>query len=171
MLIERLMMEDLNFVTTGPSGLTKGLNARSWVELRSRIQNERFLFLECCWHSRQLDGRADLMAGQIAKARAGTCVLLLMPDQASIDRGRWTLAGSCRWRALLLPHLLPSIKPQQSKTARATSASCWTLVGRSWRSVISGTPDGMGEETEAVPRRRPKAKPKSKAAAASSSGH
>ena len=168
MLIERLMMEDLNFVTTGPSGLGKGLNARSWVELRSRIGNYRTSVFSSWSAAGILD---SLMAGQIAKARAGTCVLLLLPDQASIDRGSWTLAGSCRWRALLLSRLLPSIKPQQSKTAIAPSASCWTLVGRSWRSVISGTPDGMGEETEAVPRRRPKAKPKSKAAAVSCSGH
>ena len=61
MLIERLMMEDLNFVTTGPSGLTKGLNARSWVELRSRIDYRTSVFSS--WSAAGI--LDSLMAGQI----------------------------------------------------------------------------------------------------------
>lgn len=34
-----------------------------------------------------------MIAGNIPKARARTCLLLLMLDQASIDKGNWSMCG------------------------------------------------------------------------------
>ena len=47
-VIERLMFEDLNSQTLGPGQLPKGLNARAWVEFRSRIGNYKTP-AHCSW--------------------------------------------------------------------------------------------------------------------------
>ena len=89
-MIERLMYEDLQSQTLGPNQQPVGLNARSWVEFRSRIGN----FKASAFSAWSAAGILDAMiAGNIPKARARTCLLLLMLDQASIDKGNWSMCG------------------------------------------------------------------------------
>lgn len=89
-MIERLMAEDLQSQTLGPGMAPVGLNARSWVEFRSRIGNFKATAFSAWSAAGILD---SLIAGNIAKARARTCLLLLMLDQASIDKGNWSMCG------------------------------------------------------------------------------
>ena len=87
-MIERLMYEDLNSTTLGPGMQAHSMNARSWVEFRSRIGAYKTA-AHCSWSiAGVLD---DLMAGNIKKARARCGILLLQMDQTAIDRGSWVL--------------------------------------------------------------------------------
>ena len=89
-MVEKLMYEDLQSQTLGPNQQPVGLNARSWVEFRSRIGN----FKASAFSAWSAAGILDAMiAGNYAKARARTCLLLLMLDQASIDRGNWSMCA------------------------------------------------------------------------------
>ena len=88
--IERLMYEDLASQTLGPGQQPLGLNARAWVEFRSRITSYK-TGAHCAWC---FAGILDAMvAGRYDLARARACLGLLQLDQAAIDRGNWTLAA------------------------------------------------------------------------------
>ena len=82
---------DLNSQTLGPGQAPRGLNARAWVEFRSRIGNYKTSAHSSWSAAGVLD---SLISGDIPKARARCALLLLQLDQASIDRGKLEL--SCR---------------------------------------------------------------------------
>lgn len=89
-ILERLMYEDLNSQTLGPGLQPQGLNARAWVEFRSRISNYK-TSAHASWATAGI--LDSLIAGDIPRARARCGLLLLQLDQASIDRGSWGLAS------------------------------------------------------------------------------
>ena len=68
----------------------RGLNSKAWVEHRSRVTAHK-TGAHAAWG---VAGVLDsLIAGQRQKARARCGVLLMMFDQAGIDRGQWNLAS------------------------------------------------------------------------------
>eukprot|EP00435_Cladocopium_sp_Y103_P020973 s3434_g5.t1 len=187
-MVEKLMSEDLNSQTLGPGQQPTGLSARAWIEFRSRISNYRTSVF-CSWAA---GGILDsLMSGDVAKARARTCLLILMLDQASIDFGSWTLAGELSLEGAppfssFAKHVSPSVKDGEAPFSRLLDPR-WAelamahleetdkyLVKRKnlGRGQVTGlAKEGMGEEkTEQEPRRKPKAKPKAKSQGASGSG-
>ncbi|CAL1138310.1 unnamed protein product [Cladocopium goreaui] len=181
-LIERQMFEDLNCLTLGPGMAAKGLNARAWVEFRSKVSNYR----TSVYSSWSVAGILDsLISGNVAKARARACVLLLMLDQASIDKGSWTLAGEL---ALEPPPPFSSFSQHQAPAIHDGESPFSKLLDPRWAELAMthlkdtedylskrralGRPgtvkpkDGMGEEgAEGETRRRAKPKPKPKAPA------
>ena len=110
-VIERLMYEDLNSQTLGPGLQPQGLNARSWVEFRSKIGN----YKTAAHSSWSAAGILDsLIAGDVKRARAQCGLLLLQLDQASVDRGSWGLASELSLEGLppyssLSAHTPPSV--------------------------------------------------------------
>ena len=181
-LIERQMFEDLNCLTLGPGMAAKGLNARAWVEFRSKVSNYR----TSVYSSWSVAGILDsLISGNVAKARARACVLLLMLDQASIDKGSWTLAGEL---ALEPPPPFSSFSQHRAPAIHDGESPFSKLLDPRWAELAMthlkdtedylskrralGRPgtvkpkDGMGEEgAEGETRRRAKPKPKPKAPA------
>lgn len=110
-LIEKLMYEDLHSTTLGPGMKSPGLNARAWVEFRSKIGNYKTSAHSAWIISGILD---SLISGNIPKARARACVGLLQLDQASCDKGSWVLAAELGLEGLppftsLSQHSPPSI--------------------------------------------------------------
>lgn len=89
-LIEKLMLEDLHSATVAPGMPVPQLCARAWVEFRSKIGAYRSSAYAAWCAAGILD---SLVQGNVKKARARAAVLLLMLDQASIDKGNWTLAS------------------------------------------------------------------------------
>ena len=89
-LIEELMLEDLHSATVAPGMPVRHLCARAWVEFRSKIGAYR----SSAYAAWSVAGILDsLIQGNVKKARARAAVLLLMVDQAAIDKGNWTLAS------------------------------------------------------------------------------
>ena len=89
-MIEKLMLEDLHSATVAPGMPVPHLCARAWVEFRSKIGAYRSSAYAAWSTAGILD---SLIQGNVKKARARAAVLLLMLDQASIDKGNWTLAA------------------------------------------------------------------------------
>ena len=92
-MIEKLMLEDLHSATVAPGMPVPHLCARAWVEFRSKIGAYRSSAYAAWSTAGILD---SLIQGNVKKARARAAVLLLMLDQASIDKGNWTLAAGAR---------------------------------------------------------------------------
>ena len=76
-LIEKLIYEDLNSTTLALGMPTRGLNARAWVEHRSRAMNYRILVYAAWGAAGILD---SLIQGHISKARARAAVMVMMID-------------------------------------------------------------------------------------------
>lgn len=181
-LIEKQMYEDLNSLTLGPGMTAKGLNARAWVEFRSKVGNYR----TSVYSSWSVAGILDsLIAGNVAKARARACVLLLMLDQSSIDKGNWTMAGELSLEppppfSSYAQHQAPSIQDGESPFSKLLDPR-WAELAMTHlkdtedyitkrralaRPINPKGKEGMGEESnDADVRRKPKQKPKSRAAA------
>ena len=184
-VIERLMFEDLNSQTLGPGQMPKGLNARAWVEFRSRIGNYKTP-AHCSWAAA---GILDaLVSGDVARARARCGLLLLQLDQSSIDRGGWGLASELSLEGLppysaLATHSVPLVSEGEQPFSKLLD-SRWAeiclqylkeqdeyLVRRKNIGRMTSNPGTKlkeGEETEVTdpPRRRPpKVKAKAKPAA------
>ena len=88
--IERRMEEDFNLRGQVPGGAGVQLTARSWLEMRSRVQNfqtpVRFPWAIAGIHE-------CLRQQRYSEARARACLALAGGDQLSIDRGSWLIAG------------------------------------------------------------------------------
>ena len=129
-MIERLMYEDLQSQTLGPNQQPVGLNARSWVEFRSRIGN----FKASAFSAWSAAGILDsLIAGNIPKARARACLLLLMLDQAAIDKGSWAMCGELSLEhpppfASLSTHQGPSLQDGEAPFSRLLDPRVAELV-------------------------------------------
>ena len=182
-VIERLMFEDLNSQTLGPGQLPQGLNARAWVEFRSRIGNYKTP-AHCSWSAAGI--LDSLIAGDVPRARARCCLMLLQLDQASIDRGGWGLASELSLEGLppysaLANHTTPLVSEGEQPLSRLLDARWaetslqylkdqddYLLRRRNISRMASTVPTKVkdGEEAEVAdpPRRRPKAKAKAKAA-------
>ena len=88
--VERLIAEDLNSQTLAPGMPAQAFNARAWVEFRSRIGNYKAAAFGAWSAAGILDALVD---GDTARARARAALLLLVFDQAAVDRGSYVLAG------------------------------------------------------------------------------
>ncbi|CAE8722794.1 unnamed protein product, partial [Polarella glacialis] len=86
--IEKAMEEDLQTQTDLP-GMQLAVDARTWLEHRSRVQNYpatvRWLWAVAGIHS-------ALRQERFAEARARAAILLAAGDQFSIDGGSWSIA-------------------------------------------------------------------------------
>ena len=90
MVVERLLLEDLTSRTIAHGMPKADLNARAWIEHRSRIGAYK-TSAHCAWGvGGILD---DLIQGRTAHARARAALLLLQLDQCAVDKGDWTLAS------------------------------------------------------------------------------
>ena len=118
-VIEKLMYEDLNSMTLGPGQQPLGLNARAWVEYRSRISNYKTSAHASWGVAGVLD---SLIGGDISKARA----------QASIDKGSWSFSSDLSMEGLppfsAVPW--PITRGHHWWTANSHSHGCSTHVGR-----------------------------------------
>ena len=182
-VIERLMFEDLNSQTLGPGQLPQGLNARSWVEFRSRIGNFKTP-AHCSWSAAGI--LDSLIAGDVPKARARCGLLLLQLDQASIDRGGWGLASELSLEGLppysaLANHTAPLVSEGEQPFSRLLDARWAEIslqflkdqddylqrrknIGRMTSAAPTKTKDSEEIDSAEAPRRRPKPKAKAKAA-------
>lgn len=89
MVVERLLLEDLTSRTVAHGMPRAELNARAWIEHRSKIGAYK-TSAHCAWGvGGILD---DLVQGRAAHARARASLLLLQLDQCAVDKGDWTLA-------------------------------------------------------------------------------
>ena len=144
-VIEKLMFEDLNSMTLGPGQQPLGLNARAWVEYRSRISNYK-TSAHASWG---IAGVLDsLIAGDASKARARCCLMLLQLDQASIDRGNWAFASDLSMEGLppfsaLANHQGPSLADGEQPFSR--------LLDSRWAEITLGF---LREQDDYVVRRR-----------------
>ena len=181
-LIEKLMYEDLNNMTMPPGMTTKSVNARSWVEFRSRITSHK----TSAYASWGVAGILDsLIAGDYKKARARAAVLLMCLDQASVDAGSWALAGEISLEPAppfmsLSSHRPPAVADGESPYSRLLDPR-WAEVslahlketdeylqkrrnvGRNYKATTQGAAE---DAQEADPKKRPRPKAKQKAAAA-----
>ena len=90
MVVERLLLEDLTSRTIAHGMPKADLNARAWIEHRSRIGAYK-TSAHCAWGVRGI--LDDLIQGRTAHARARAALLLLQLDQCAVDKGDWTLAS------------------------------------------------------------------------------
>ena len=182
-MIERLMYEDLQSQTLGPNQQPVGLNARSWVEFRSRIGN----FKASAYAAWSAAGILDAMiAGNIPKARARTCLLLLMLDQASVDRGNWSMCGELSLEpgppfASLSVHQGPSLQDGEQPFSKLLDPRIAEvilghmkdqddyLLRRRNVGRFAAKNGNQVEETEAEKAKKAKARAKAKAGASGSS--
>ena len=185
-LIERLMLEDLHSSTVAPGMPVPLLCARAWVEFRSKIGAYRASAYSAWSAAGILDA---LIQGNVKKARARAAVLLLMLDQAAIDKGNWTLASELALEpgppfSNLAMHQPPSVADGEPPYSKILD-SRWQEVALAHvkdtdeyltkRKNLSkqygkGAKEGTAEESNAAePKRRPKAKPKAKGQSAGSS--
>ena len=129
MCIEKLMYEDLASQTLGPGQPPWGLNARAWVEHRSRINGYK-TGAHCAW---AFAGILDaLVAGKVDLARARACLGLVQLDQAAIDKGSWVLAAELSLEqtppmSVLSTHQGPNIQDGESPFSRLLDAR-WAEV-------------------------------------------
>ena len=181
-VVERLMYEDLNSQTLGPGQVPKGLNARAWVEFRSRIGNYKTSAHSSWSAAGVLD---SLIAGDVPKARARCALLLLQLDQASIDRGNWGLASELALEppppfSSLATHVAPSVADGEMPFSRLLDAR-WAEISLGFlkdqddymvRRKNVGKFNVVKKETDASdepdPKKRPKPKPKAKGGGQSS---
>lgn len=181
-VVERLMFEDLNSQTLGPGQAPRGLNARAWVEFRSRIGNYKTSAHSSWSAAGVLD---SLISGDIPKARARCALLLLQLDQASIDRGNWSLAAELSLEpgppfSSLATHTAPSVADGEMPYSRLLDPR-WAEISLGFLkdqddylvrrknvgkfNVVKKETDGAEEPD---PKRRPKPKPKAKGGGQSS---
>ena len=177
-LIEKLMYEDLTSTSLAHGMPPRGLNARAWVEHRSHITAHR-TGAHAAW---SVAGILDsLILGHYTKARARCAVLLLMLDQASIDRGNWTLAAELALEPgppmnALSNHVGPAVQDGESPFSRLLDAR-WAEAAlahlkdqddylakrRNVGRVQRGTKDTAGEDNpDADTKKRPKPKARAK---------
>lgn len=167
-MIERLMLEDLTGQTMVPGMPPVSLNARAWLEHRSRIGAFK-TSAHAAWSAGGILN--DLINGRFSHARARAGLLLLMLDQTAIDRGSWTLSAELALEpgpplARFAQHTLPSSQEGESPYSK--------LLDSRWAEVALGH---IKETEEYLSRRknvgrmvaeeekdkRPKAKAKGKA--------
>ena len=178
-VVERLMYEDLQSQTLGPGLQPTGLNARAWVEFRSKIGAYRSTAHSAWSMAGVLD---SLIAGNVAKARCIAGLHLLQIDQASIDHGNWSFAAELSLEQLppfaaLSQHVAPSIQHGEQPFSRLLD-SRWSEVMLGFlkdqddfvtrRKAIAKAPK-LKEETDAAADdlwKKKKAKAKAKAAGA-----
>ena len=115
-LVEKLMLEDLTHRVQAPGLPQATLNARAWVEHRSRLGPHKTAAY-CCWSAAGI--LDDLIAGRPAHARAKAALLILQLDQTAIDRGSWVFSSELSLEqsppfATLAGHTLPSIGEGES---------------------------------------------------------
>ena len=182
-LIERLIYEDLNNMTMPPGMTSRSVNARSWVEFRSRITSHK----TSAYASWGVAGILDsLIAGDYKKARARSAVLLMCLVQAAVDSGSWALAGEISLEPAppfmsLSAHRPPAVADGESPYSRLLDAR-WAEVslahlketdeyllkrrnvGRNYKAAATGSTDDAAE-ADPKKRPRPKAKPKAQPAA------
>ena len=181
-VVERLMYEDLNSQTLGPGQVPKGLNARAWVEFRSRIGNYKTSAHSSWSAAGVLD---SLIAGDIPKARARCALLLLQLDQASIDRGNWGLASELALEppppfSSLATHVAPSVADGEMPFSRLLDPR-WAEISLGFlkdqddylvRRKNVGKFNVVKKDSDAAeepdPKKRPKPKPKAKGGGQSS---
>ena len=148
--IEKLMYEDLASQTLGPGQQPLGLNARAWVEFRSRITNYKTGAF-CAW---SLAGILDaLVAGRYDQARARACLGLLQLDQAAIDRGSWAVAGELNLEQMppmsaLSAHVGPNVQDGESPFSK--------LLDARWAEIMVGF---LRDQEDFVTKRRALGRP------------
>ena len=177
-LIEKLMFEDLSSSTLGPGMLPRGLSARAWLEYRSRVGNYRSSVFGAWGVGGILD---SLIAGDVAKARARAGILIMMYDQAAIDKGSWTLAAELSLEtpppfSAFAAHVAPVIQDGESPFSKLLD-SRWAETALSHlkdqddyltkRAAVNKAARGSkdkapGEETDIEPKRKARPKPKQK---------
>jgi hypothetical protein len=96
------------------------LNARAWLEHRSRIGAYKTSAF-CSWAAAGI--LDDLVQGRVAHARVRSGLLVLMLGQCAIDNGSWALAAELSLEqapplATLANHSLPSISDGESPFSR-----------------------------------------------------
>ena len=128
-MIERLMLEDLTTQTIAPGMPVPSLNARAWLEHRSRIGAYK-TSAHAAWSTAGILN--DLISGRFSHARARAGLLLLMLDQTAIDRGSWTLSAELALEpgpplARFAQHSLPSTAEGESPYSRLLD-SRWAEV-------------------------------------------
>ena len=128
-VVERLMAEDLNSQTQFPGMPEQKLNARAWLEHRSRVGAYKTSAF-CAWSACGI--LDDLIQGRVAHARARAGLLVLQLDQCAIDRGSWTLAAELGLEpgpplAALANHTLPSVSDGESPFSKLLDAR-WAEV-------------------------------------------
>ena len=115
-LVEKLMLEDLTHRVQAPGLPSATLNARAWVEHRSRLGPHKTAAF-CCWSAAGI--LDDLIAGKPAHARAKAALLILQLDQTAIDRGSWVFSSELSLEqsppfAALASHSLPAVGDGES---------------------------------------------------------
>eukprot|EP00435_Cladocopium_sp_Y103_P058743 s81_g20.t1 len=88
-VVERLLLEDLTNQTVAYGMPKVELNARAWIEHRSKIGAYK-TSAHCAWSAGGI--LDDLIRGRYAHARARAGLLLLQLDQCAVHKGDWTLA-------------------------------------------------------------------------------
>ena len=181
-LIEKMMWEDLHSQTLGPGQTAHNMNARSWVEFRSKIGNFK-TSAHCAWSAA---GILDaIIAGDVARARARAALLLLMLDQCSIDHGSWVLASELPLEgtppfASLASHRLPVVTDGELPYSKLLDPRWAEIslshlrdqdeylnrrrnVGKVFSATSSRSTAEEGLTSDAEPKRRAKQKAKAKA--------
>ena len=184
MLIEKLMAEDITSQTLAPGVEQHSVCARSWIEHRSRIGNFKTTAHAAWGAAGILD---SLMSGDVAKARARCCLLILQLDQCSIDRGSWTLASELSLEGhppfgTLATHQLPIVSDGEQPFSKLLDGR-WAevclahlkdtddyllrrrTVGQPNKNKDAENSGAQGSEQD--PKRRPKPRPKAKQVASS----
>ena len=184
-VVERLIYEDLSSQTLGPGQTAHGLNARAWVEFRSRIGNYKTSAHASWAAAGVLD---SLIAGDVSRARARCALLLLQLDQASIDRGSWGLASELSLEGLppysaLAAHTSPLVSEGEQPFSKILDPRwaeiCLAYLKEQDDYLLRRRNIGrmanpnlklkdQDEDAEVDKRRRAKAKAKAKAASSSS---
>ena len=172
-MLERLMLEDLTSQTMTPGSPMVQLNARAWLEHRSRIGAYK-TSAHAAWSAAGILN--DLIAGRFSHARARAGLLMLMLDQTAIDRGSWVLSAELSLEqgpplARLAQHTLPSTMEGESPYSRLLDAR-WAEVALAH---IKDTEDYLSRRRnigklsmEEDKEKRAKAKAKGKAASSES---
>lgn len=128
-IVEKLMLEDLTMQMQTPNMPAVTLNARAWVEHRSKIGAYKATAHGCWGVAGILD---DLIAGRTQHARARAALMILQFDQVSIDRGSWALAAELSLEqqppfSSLAMHALPNVMDGESPYSRLLD-SRWAEV-------------------------------------------
>ena len=177
-LLEKLMSEDLLSTTVGPNMETPTLNARAWVEFRSRIGNFK-TSAHAAWSAA---GIVDaLRSGEYHRARSIALLLLLQLDQTAIDKGSWTFSSELPLEPLppfnaLSQRQGPNVMDGEQPFSRLLDGR-WADIAMAHlkdqddylhrrRNVGKNPKQSVDDKEEEEPRRR--VKPKAKAKASSS---
>lgn len=165
-MVEKLMYEDLSSQVLPPGVPPTQLNARAWIEHRSRIGPYKTAAHTAWCAGGILD---DLVAGRVAHARARAGLLLLQLDQTAIDRGSWTFSGELSLEpgppmSALSTHTLPAVSEGESPFSRLLDGR-WAEIAlshlRDTEEFVSKR-KALGKREEADKEDKPKPKPKPK---------